>query len=357
MKKAVIAVTVGMILTLFGTSFAVEVLGDFHVRGITYTYADNDPFYSNSYPVCPCDISSSSVDCGNSFSADIVIPYCADDYGAGQYVYWPQSEKATIALGGLVGIGTNTPEFALDVDMATGSGNTFAKFGRYYPIYLVASGPNVGFNAYYDGAWKYGKGSASHHGGLIYFDIVTGNFLIQATSTPGNEGAPATMNSLVTISNSGTLSLSSIPTGVGSNTLCSSAVNSGQIERCGSSKALKESIRDLDMGVATIGKLHPVLFNWKKTGQPDLGFIAEEVAEVSPVLAIYNEQGAPDGVKYMNMTAVLVKAAQEQQKMISELQKSVSEKDVEIQALKKALSEIMTRLAMIENKDAAIAAK
>jgi len=145
-----------------------------------------------------------------------------------------------------------------------------------------------------------------------------------------------------TIVGSGSAFIYTIPTGGTANTLCASASNGGRIERCGSSRTLKDNIKDLNMGLSTVEKLHPVLFNWKENGQRDFGFIAEEVADVSPVLAIYNEKGEPDGVKYMNMSAVLAKAVQEQQALITSQQAQISE-------LKMVISEITGRLAMLES--------
>ena len=43
----------------------------------------------------------------------------------------------------------------------------------------------------------------------------------------------------------------------------------------------------------------------------DLGFIAEEVEKVDPILVTYNEDGQVEGVKYKQLTAVVINAVKE----------------------------------------------
>jgi len=61
-----------------------------------------------------------------------------------------------------------------------------------------------------------------------------------------------------------------------------------------------------------------VTFRWKSNGQTDIGFVAEEVNEVEPLLNNFNEKGEIEGVKYAQITTVLVNAVKEQQKQIEE---------------------------------------
>jgi hypothetical protein len=131
--------------------------------------------------------------------------------------------------------------------------------------------------------------------------------------------------SAVTIGGGGSLSIANIPSGATTYSLCASLTNSGMILRCASTRRLKKDISDLPFGLETVKALRPVTFTWKTNGLEDVGFIAEEVAQVQPVLAIFNEQGEPDGVKYSNMSAVLVKAVQEQQTTIDQLKAELAE--------------------------------
>jgi len=82
---------------------------------------------------------------------------------------------------------------------------------------------------------------------------------------------------------------------------------------------LKENIRDADYGLEQILQLRPVLFDWKSGSSVDnKGFIAQEVQKVFP--RCVNE--APNGYLHLGkdeMIPVLVKAIQDQQKIIDDL--------------------------------------
>jgi len=96
------------------------------------------------------------------------------------------------------------------------------------------------------------------------------------------------------------------------------------LTRCVSSSArYKENIVDLTFGLDAIEALRPVEFDyqdWYSNDPRDVGFIAEEVEQVSPLLVRYNSEGQVENVKYEKLTALLVKAIQEQQEQITALQ-------------------------------------
>ena len=73
-----------------------------------------------------------------------------------------------------------------------------------------------------------------------------------------------------------------------------------------------------------LSRLRPVSFRWKRSGNGDLGFVAEEVAAAEPLLTTRNERGEVEGVKYDRITAVLVNAVREQQQMIEGLRREVA---------------------------------
>lgn len=100
----------------------------------------------------------------------------------------------------------------------------------------------------------------------------------------------------------------------------------GQFGACSSVRKYKTNISDLSLGLDTLKGLRPVEFNWKEEGgfRKDLGFIAEEVESVSPLLASYGMSGNLTGVKYDQMSALLVKVVLEQQEQIDYLLRVVS---------------------------------
>lgn len=69
------------------------------------------------------------------------------------------------------------------------------------------------------------------------------------------------------------------------------------------------------MGLETVKKLQPRVYDWKETEKRDIGFIAEEVESVDPLLVAYSldEEGNEEliNVKYSRLTSLLTKAIQE----------------------------------------------
>jgi hypothetical protein len=100
-----------------------------------------------------------------------------------------------------------------------------------------------------------------------------------------------------------------------------------------SDQRFKENIRNLDVGLNEILALQPRRFDWKegkgKNIQNDQGFIAQEFEQVFPEMIGEWLDPAPEGEEpYKSVRAdlipVLVKAIQQQQTMISELQAKVA---------------------------------
>lgn len=87
-----------------------------------------------------------------------------------------------------------------------------------------------------------------------------------------------------------------------------------------SSRALKENINDLTVAeaAATLKGLNPVRFNYKADKEEKcVGFIAEDVPEL---VATKDRKG----MSPMDVTAVLTKVVQEQQKVIDDLQRRIA---------------------------------
>jgi hypothetical protein len=99
---------------------------------------------------------------------------------------------------------------------------------------------------------------------------------------------------------------------------------------CSSSLRYKTNVQNFSRGLDLVRSLRPITFNWINGNVPDLGFAAEEVAAVEPLLATYNKKGEVEGVKYAQITTALVNAIKEQQTEIEKLQ-------AQIEALKNAV--------------------
>ena len=93
----------------------------------------------------------------------------------------------------------------------------------------------------------------------------------------------------------------------------------------GSSMRYKEDVRTLDSGLSLVRQLRPVRFAWKDSHTQDVGLIAEEVAKVDETFTSRNKDGEVEGVQYRKMITVLIRAVQEQQSQIDQLQATVAQ--------------------------------
>jgi hypothetical protein len=125
--------------------------------------------------------------------------------------------------------------------------------------------------------------------------------------------------------------------GGGMTHLCSNGAN--QISNCGSSLRYKTNIQPFFGGLSVLNRLRPITFDWKQGGMHDLGFGAEDIAAIEPLLVTHNNKGEVEGVKYDRITAVLVNAVKEQQEQIKQQQG-------QIQSLKKLVCRHNRRAAV-----------
>jgi len=96
----------------------------------------------------------------------------------------------------------------------------------------------------------------------------------------------------------------------------------------GSDRRLKEDIAPLGYGLNELMALRPVSYQMQSNGEAQIGFIAQEVQAILPELVSGTEgdmeKGETLGMSYGNLTAVLVKAVQEQQAEIEALRSQLS---------------------------------
>lgn len=148
----------------------------------------------------------------------------------------------------------------------------------------------------------------------------------------------------------------------GNEQLCRNS-STNAISTCSSSIRYKSNVANFSNGLDIIKKLRPVSFNWTEGGMLDFGLVAEEVAEVEPLLTTQNADGVTEGVKYDRVGVVLVNAFKEQQKQIEDQQaeikkqKHIIEKQqTEIETLKKQQKEFaeLKTLVCLSNAEAEI---
>lgn len=119
----------------------------------------------------------------------------------------------------------------------------------------------------------------------------------------------------------------------GATPLCRNDLN--EISTCSSSLRYKTNINPFGSGLDLISRLRPVSFNWLANNQSDFGLVAEEVAEIEPLLVSYNDKGEVEGVKYDRLGVVLINAVGEQQKQIEAQNETIRRQQTELDSMKK----------------------
>ena len=248
----------------------------------------------------------------------------------GNYIFENNgSEQFRITSAGIVGINTTSPDSNSKLDV---NGNLYAT--RLYvdaggngtdPMIRVSTDTNTGIFFPADDTLAITTGGSERmridSSGQVFIGStasVDAGFLVVKAD-------PSTYNHIVTIptsnasynalamNNSGGTRIGAISVGTGSNSITYGGT---------SDYRLKENIVPMEKGLERVKKLKPVKFNWKEDGSSSEGFIAHEIQEAGWEVGV---EGHKDGeemqmVEYGKLTPLLVKAIQEQQELIEDLQ-------------------------------------
>jgi len=90
-----------------------------------------------------------------------------------------------------------------------------------------------------------------------------------------------------------------------------------------SSDARLKDVTGSARGLEVINTLNPVAFNWKADGHADEGLLAQEVLEIVPN-AVSGSEKEYYQMDYSKLVTPLIKAVQEQQVLIEQLQAEVA---------------------------------
>jgi len=100
-----------------------------------------------------------------------------------------------------------------------------------------------------------------------------------------------------------------------------------------SSARFKTNIQTLEEPLVKLEQLRGVRFDWKDTGRPSLGVIAEEVAKVIPEAVSWDENHTQVvGVNYDSLVALLVEATKAQQNEIKTLTTEIDDLTAQVKA-------------------------
>lgn len=236
----------------------------------------------------------------------------------------PAAFEAT-RLGGL-----NSAQFLRsDATNSTSTASTFVTFnqsgaGKAFDIQISgATRLNV------DGTGNVGIGTSTPYATLsVVGDVVAKNFVATssaATSTFAGGVGVGTSTPAGRLGVNGSVFLAGLSSSAASDVaLCLSTgkevrVTSGP-DCTLSSARFKQNIVDLATGLSEVLRLRPVSFQYTGVEGNHVGLIAEEVQGVEPRLVFYDNDGVtPRGVRYNELTAVLIKAIQEQQARLDAL--------------------------------------
>ena len=88
-----------------------------------------------------------------------------------------------------------------------------------------------------------------------------------------------------------------------------------------SSRRWKTDIQPIEDALEKVQQLRGVSYVWKEDGKPNIGLIAEEVAEVIPEVVSFEENGQDArAIDYSRLVAVLIEGMKEQQNKIADLE-------------------------------------
>jgi hypothetical protein len=131
--------------------------------------------------------------------------------------------------------------------------------------------------------------------------------------------------------------------------------NAGKLGVFVSARRYKENIQRMNDASAALFSLNPVTFRYKpefdKSGTPQFGLVAEEVAEVSPDLVIRDAKGVLSTVRYEAVNAMLLneflkehKTFVEEQRKVQELEANAAQQQKQIEALTAGLQKVSAQL-------------
>jgi len=156
------------------------------------------------------------------------------------------------------------------------------------------------------------------------YNLASGNNNIEI----GNLGA-INENGTIRIGSAGT-HMATYIAGITGTQITGSAVYitaSGQLGVLASSERYKTDVANMEPSARRLDQLRPVTFKLKSdpTGTVQYGLIAEEVARVYPELVIRNADGKIDGVRYEELTPLLLNVVQQQQRELEEMHRQIAQ--------------------------------
>ena len=116
-----------------------------------------------------------------------------------------------------------------------------------------------------------------------------------------------------------------------------------------SSRRWKTNIHLLQNALSKVEQLRGVSYDLKDSGKHEIGVIAEEVGAVVPELVTYEDNGTDArGVDYSRLTALLIEATKEQQKLIQQQQQQIRVQQVQVKTQEAQIAQLSLQVKAIQ---------
>ena len=293
---------------------------------------------------------------GSSFKAGDININTASNFVSGTVNIQNENtgNLSVVDGGGYFGINTTTPKALLTINASNATD---------YPFSVSSTTRQSIFAMSPDGTMVF----QNHRPGIQFTDTDTGDddYFIATDETDntlsiytGTKGSSETQALSI---NTSARVIHEINTAVGADPVCWDAAGPSIHADCTSLLKWKTNVKDLTLGLNELLELQPRVFNWRRdpiTGELDttkldpefdLGFIAEEVEAVDPLLASH-ANGVLSGVKYERLTALLTNAVKELWSDVQTLWSWQETQDVQIAELKAQNAELIKRIEKLEKK-------
>lgn len=116
-----------------------------------------------------------------------------------------------------------------------------------------------------------------------------------------------------------------------------------------SSRRWKTNIQTLHGALEKVRQLRGVSYDLKASGKHEVGVIAEEVGAVVPEVVTFEKNGRDaQGVDYSRLTALLIEATKEQQKLIQTQQEQISAQQTQMKAQRAQIVRLTVQVQAIQ---------
>jgi len=243
-----------------------------------------------------------------------------------------------------VSTGSNNIVLGYDIDLPSATGSNQMVLGNANTLYGDLQNNRIGIGTTTPHApLQFANGTANrkivlhedadNNNQYFGFGINTAMQRYQVATTNSDHvfyagAGPSSSNELARIKGNGELKVSSLQT---NGTVYS---NNGVLTNVNPSDCnLKENIVPFGTTLNKVMDLRPVTFTWKADGKTGIGFIAQEVQAIIPELVSKNSDGSI-GIYSVEMIPYMVKAMQEQQNIINNMNQLIEKQQEQIDELR-----------------------